>query len=182
MNISLKIGFNIIDSVFDVCNKKKGSDEGLNLSEITENGCFNFLENTFGMLHEDIEKDFEVIDKNGDGLISKEEAVNAYQDLNRKNKAKTIDDDYPNLELKLYTFCGNTPLTFTYDDDTSDLAESFRSHNFRAYNPTKIIAHGFKADADDFYSWYIKAYKSSGCNVNIICIHWEEYSDGDKKV
>ena len=40
--------------------------------------CANFLANTFGMLPEHIDKDFEAIDKNGDGVVSKEEGVDGF--------------------------------------------------------------------------------------------------------
>ena len=41
----------------------------------------NFLTTAFGMLDEDIAKDFEAIDENGDGLISKQESFMAFQAL-----------------------------------------------------------------------------------------------------
>ena len=36
--------------------------------------CANFLVNTFGMLDKHIDADFEAIEKNGDGVVSKEES------------------------------------------------------------------------------------------------------------
>ena len=42
--------------------------------------CSNFLANIFGMLHEHIDKEFEAIDKNGDGLVSKEETRRRVED------------------------------------------------------------------------------------------------------
>ena len=77
MNISLKIGPNIIESVFDICDQND-SDKELSLAEMKEIDCANFLANTFGMLPEHIDKDFEAIDKNGDGVVSKEEGVDGF--------------------------------------------------------------------------------------------------------
>ena len=39
----------------------------------------NFLTNTFEMLYKHIKKDFEAIDKNGDGVVSKEESERSEQ-------------------------------------------------------------------------------------------------------
>ena len=190
MNISLKIGPHIIDSVFDVYNHR-GSNEGLDLAEIKEN-----LENTFGMLQEHIEKDFETIDKNGDGLVSKEEGVNAFTYLDRSifldivngifSDKKTVDTNFSDLKLLLYTDCGNNPEKINFGKDKwtnrKFLSQKFMNHYFNASRPTKIIAHGFLNDADDFYKHFIEAYKKAGCGVNLICINWEEYSDADKEV
>ena len=77
MHISLKIGSNIIDAFFDICDQND-SDKELSLAEMKESDCANFLANTFGMLPEHIDKDFEAIDKNGDGVVSKEEGVNGF--------------------------------------------------------------------------------------------------------
>ena len=79
LHFSLKIEINIIESVFDICDQKD-ADERLTLSEMKENDCANFLANTFGMLHEHIEKEFENIDKNGDGVVSKEETRRRVED------------------------------------------------------------------------------------------------------
>ena len=47
------------------------------------------LTETFGLLSEDVARDFEAIDENGDGLVSKQECVKAYEtlglDLDRSN-------------------------------------------------------------------------------------------------
>ena len=43
-------------------------------AEMKEIDCANFLVNTFGMLDKHIDTDFEAIDKNGDGVVSKEES------------------------------------------------------------------------------------------------------------
>ena len=41
----------------------------------------NHLTETFGLLSEDVVRDFEAIDENGDGLVSKQECVKAYETL-----------------------------------------------------------------------------------------------------
>ena len=79
LHFSLKIGINVIESVFDICDQKD-SDERLTLVEMKEIDCSNFLANIFGMLHEHIDKEFEAIDKNGDGLVSKEETRRRVED------------------------------------------------------------------------------------------------------
>ena len=79
LHFSPKIGINVIESVFDICDQKD-SDERLTLVEMKEIDCSNFLANIFGMLHEHIDKEFEAIDKNGDGLVSKEETRRRVED------------------------------------------------------------------------------------------------------
>ena len=49
-------------------------DKRLTPAEMKEIDCANFLVNTFGMLDKHIDTDFEAIDKNGDGVVSKEES------------------------------------------------------------------------------------------------------------
>ena len=180
MNISLKIGPNIIDSVFDVCNQKD-SEEGLKLAEIKENDCMNFLENSFGMLHKDIDKHFEAVDKNGDGLVSKEEGVDRLVD---NSLADSFDDtvaaannDADDVELLLYT-SGSNSKSFKFNDDLNldDMSEEFLNQGFDKDRATKIVAHGWNEDATDFYSWYISAYDSSGWDINLICINWESHA------
>ena len=73
-----KIGLNIIESVFAVCDQNF-SEQGLTLAEIQDNHCVDFLANTFGILHTNIEKDFAAFDKNGDGVVSIEEGLSAYK-------------------------------------------------------------------------------------------------------
>ena len=73
-----KIGLNIIESVFAVCDQNL-SEQGLTLAEIQDNHCVDFLSNTLGILHTDIEKDFAAFDKNGNGVVSMEEGLNAYK-------------------------------------------------------------------------------------------------------
>ena len=51
----------------------------MTLAEIQENQCVDFLANMFGILYTDIEKDFVAFDKNGDGVVSMEEGLNAYK-------------------------------------------------------------------------------------------------------
>ena len=51
----------------------------MTLAEIKENHCLDFLANTFGILHTDIEKDFATLDKNGDGVVSIGEGLNAFK-------------------------------------------------------------------------------------------------------
>ena len=67
----------------------------MTLTEVKENHCVELLANTFGMLYTEIEKDFAALDKNGDGVVSIEEGLNAYKtfgmDLNRSNDL-TLDD------------------------------------------------------------------------------------------
>ena len=167
----------------------------MTLAEIKENDCLNFLGSMFGLVYNRIEENFEAFDKNGDGLVSKEEGVNAYLtfglELDRSDiknwftKGKNVDSSFQHMRLNLYTGCGNSPLKFkaTISNDQMDqLNSSFLNHKFVATKPLKIIAHGFKEDAFEFYSYFIKAYKKAGCNVNIICINWEDYSDSDPKV
>merc|ERR1711953_1441843 len=73
-------GEDIIDFVFDICDGKE-TGEGLSLTEVMENHCMHHLTETFGLLSEDVARDFEAIDENGDGLVSKQECVNAYETL-----------------------------------------------------------------------------------------------------
>ena len=67
----------------------------MTLTEVKENHCVDLLAKTFGMLYTEIEKDFAALDKNGDGVVSIEEALYAYKtfgmDLNRSNDL-TLDD------------------------------------------------------------------------------------------
>ena len=74
------LGEDIIDFVFDICDGKE-TGEGLSLTEVMENHCMHHLTETFGLLSEDVARDFEAIDKNGDGLVSKQECVKAYETL-----------------------------------------------------------------------------------------------------
>ena len=76
----IKIGLNIIESVFAVCDHNF-SEQGLTLAEIQDNHCVDFLANMFGILYTDIEKDFAAFDKNGDGVVSMEEGLNAYKTI-----------------------------------------------------------------------------------------------------
>ena len=69
-----KIGLNIIESVFAVCDHNF-SEQGLTLAEIQDNHCVDFLANMFGILYTDIEKDFAAFDKNGDGVVSIQEGL-----------------------------------------------------------------------------------------------------------
>jgi len=73
-------GEDIIDFVFDICDGEETGD-GLSLTEVEESHCMNHLTETFGLLSEDVAKDFEAIDENGDGLVSKQECVKAYETL-----------------------------------------------------------------------------------------------------
>ena len=74
------LGVDIIESVFDTCDDKE-TEEGLTLTELKKDHCMSLLTLGFGIQEEDIEKNFEAIDKDGDGLISKQESVKAYQTL-----------------------------------------------------------------------------------------------------
>ena len=87
----------VIESVFDVCDEKE-TEEGLTLSEVKESHCMNHLTTVLGMLEENIAKDFEAIDENGDGLVSKQESFQAYQNLamDRKDDNETPPPDLPN--------------------------------------------------------------------------------------
>ena len=42
-----------------------------------ERHCLDFLTATIGMLDDNVARDFEAIDENGDGLVSKQESFNA---------------------------------------------------------------------------------------------------------
>ena len=74
----ITLDVDIIESVFDICDEK-GSDEGLTLTEVKENQCMSHLTMVFGMLEENIARDFQAIDENGDGLVSKQEGFRAYE-------------------------------------------------------------------------------------------------------
>ena len=73
------LGVDIIESVFDICDDKE--TEGLTLTEVEQEHCMSHLKLVFGILEEDIARNFEAIDENGDGLISKQESVKAYQTI-----------------------------------------------------------------------------------------------------
>ena len=66
----------------------------------------NHLTTVFGMLEDNIAKDFEAIDGNGDGLVSKQESFQAYQNLamDRKGDKKTPP---PNLWRWLDDYSGD---------------------------------------------------------------------------
>ena len=73
----------------------------------------NHLTETFGLLSEDVARDFEAIDKNGDGLVSKQECVKAYDilglDLDRSKgngNKKKCPKDYKRV-------CGVNGLTYS---------------------------------------------------------------------
>ena len=89
---------------------------------------------------------------------------------------KQKDDDFSELELVLYT-SGSNPMKFKIDDD--NLSQKFLNHGFDEGKETKLFAHGFQDDGARFCADFISAYVSSGWNVNLVCIDWEEYADND---
>ena len=75
------LGLDVIESVFDFCDGK-GTGEGLlTLAEVEEYQCMDFLRTALGILDKNIARDFEAIDENGDGLVSKQESFKALQAL-----------------------------------------------------------------------------------------------------
>ena len=69
------LGVDIIESVFDICDEE-GTEEGLTLLEVKKTHCMDHLTATLGMLDESIARNFEAIDEDGDGLVSKQESFN----------------------------------------------------------------------------------------------------------
>ena len=146
-----KIGLNIIESVFAVCDQNF-SEQGLTLAEIQENQCVDFLANMFGILYTDIEKDFAAFDKNGDGVVSINEGLNAFKRLgiDRKgliNVEMVLDnmkffDDPVHGSWKLVNSKG-------YDEIEKDnilaVATVVRYDHIRkkTYTMDKIGGHGF---------------------------------------
>ena len=69
---------NLIESVFEVCDKQ---DQGLTLKELKEKSCMNHLTSLFGMLDDNVAEDFKSVDENGDGIVSKQESIDAFENL-----------------------------------------------------------------------------------------------------
>ena len=87
-------GADIIENIFDFCNEED-TYEGLTLKEVKERHCMDHLTATLGMLDDNIARDFEAIDENGDGFVSKQESFNAYETLgmDRKGDGKSNEND-----------------------------------------------------------------------------------------
>ena len=62
--------------MFDICDEE-GSEEGLTLLEVKKTHCMDHLTAMIGILDENIARNFEAIDEDGDSLVSKQECFNA---------------------------------------------------------------------------------------------------------
>ena len=69
-----------LQSVFDICDVDK-DDQGLTLIEVQRKNCKDLLTSFFGTTDDEIIKDFEAVDKNGDGLVSKQETSLIFEQL-----------------------------------------------------------------------------------------------------
>ena len=69
-------------------------------------------------------------------------------------------------------------MNFKIDED--NLSQKFLNHGFDKNKATKLFAHGFQDRGTRFCADFISAYASSGWDVNLICIDWQEYSDADQ--
>ena len=72
----------VLETVFNVCDGKE-TEEGLTLPEVMESHCLSHLTSGFGVLEKDIPRHFRIVDENGDGLVSKQEATVALDPLDR---------------------------------------------------------------------------------------------------
>ena len=72
----------VLETVFNVCDGKE-TEEGLTLPEVMESHCLSHLTSGFGVLEKDIPRHFRMVDENGDGLVSKQEATVALDPLDR---------------------------------------------------------------------------------------------------
>ena len=88
-----------------------------------------------------------------------------------------VDTNFEELELVLYT-SGSNAMNFKIDED--NLSQKFLNHGFDKNKATKLFAHGFQDRGTRFCADFISAYASSGWDVNLICIDWQEYSDADQ--
>ena len=79
--------------VFDVCDIEK-DDKGLTLAEVQEKNCMDYLTSGFGITNDNIIKEFEAVDQNGDGVASKQETSLAFENLSR-NLLRIIDPNEP---------------------------------------------------------------------------------------
>ena len=79
-NIMFENKIDPIQSVFDVCDIEK-EDQGLTLSEVREKRCMDYLASTFGITDDNIIKNFEAVDQDGDGVASKQETSSAFENL-----------------------------------------------------------------------------------------------------
>ena len=82
-----------IQLVFDVCDIEK-DDKGLTLDEVQEKNCMDYLTSGFGITNDNIIKEFEAVDQNGDGVASKQETSLAFENLSR-NLLRIIDPNEP---------------------------------------------------------------------------------------
>lgn len=82
-----------IQLVFDVCDIEK-DDKGLTLAEVQEKNCMDYLTSGFGITNDNIIKEFEAVDQNGDGVASKQETSLAFENL-RCNLLRIIDPNEP---------------------------------------------------------------------------------------
>ena len=80
-----------LQSVFDICDVDK-DDQGLTLIEVQRKNCKDLLTSFFGITDDEIIKDFEAVDKNGDGLLSKQETSLIFEQL--RYAISLIPDDF----------------------------------------------------------------------------------------
>ena len=88
-----------------------------------------------------------------------------------------VDTNFEALELVLYTSESNA-MKFKIDED--NLSQKFLNHGFDKDKATKLFAHGFQDKGTRFCADFISAYASSGWDINLICIDWQEYADADQ--
>ena len=72
----------------------KKDDIGLTLAEVQEKNCMDYLTSGFGITNDNIIKEFEAVDQNGDGVASKQETSLAFENLSR-NLLRIIDPNEP---------------------------------------------------------------------------------------
>ena len=85
-------GLDPVMATFQVCDKN--SDNGLNMEEITQDGCKEVLQTLFGLSTHMLQDTFLRLDENMDKVISREEGYTASQSLERagSNPVNTVKD------------------------------------------------------------------------------------------
>ena len=60
------------------------------LDEVQEQSCMEHLTSAFGIMNENIIKGFEVVDQNGDGVVSIQETYIAFENLRGDNGCSSL--------------------------------------------------------------------------------------------
>ena len=71
-----KLGLDVVDTVFKICDTD--GEEGLRIEELKKSACMDTLDELFDEKKTELIDDFLEVDANGDSIVTKKEAIDAF--------------------------------------------------------------------------------------------------------